>query len=281
MRLLAIASVAVLICIGSASAGQRRAEVSEPLLPSDAKQCAQMASDYQGRVDDAMRATNACTDRRIQLARSNQPSGGRMQTNKACLAQLPESQRDVLAFTCNENSLCGGENTAFYELLTRKKEATDSCYAKVNVYKAVAKALEDLAKKTGIDRFEELQRAKELEDLARYTGSRDLELHRQMEARAANVFLKNQRLAREVHKQAMQEFYNHANWVNAQYQGAMDQVFNGYLANQQTAWRAAQGSAESDSRMRMKILENQGAAFRSAYGQGCQRGPNGEPCGER
>ena len=283
MRSLMLAVAVAVLSLGSAPAGQQGIEIKEPLLPSDGKECEQLSSDYKSIVDRALDAKSECTSRLVERARNNLPSAPRVnQTNKACLAQLPESQREVLGFTCNEDSRCSGENTNFYNQLAKRKEATESCYARVNVYKAVEKSLKDLEKRIFRDQNEQRQQEQELSDLANFTRSRDLELNQQIEKRVADRLLKNQEVAREFHRQAMEEFYAHQTWLRDQYQTAMDQVFKVSLSNQQFAWKMAQASAKNDAGTRLALLRGAHDAFTSAYSSGggwlCTGGDN---CAQR
>jgi len=275
-KLASITAITLLI-VSTAPVAQRSSAIKEPLLPSDAKQCASLNDEYQSDLSAASTERNACIGRTARL-----PGGyKRNQTNKACLAELGEL-RDSLAFTCIEDSRCSTQNTAYFDLVVRKREATESCYAKVAVYKAIEDGIKELSERLARDNRETLDTAAELRDLANYVRSRDLELNRQMESRASAVFLRNQRVAQAFHEEAMKNFYEHANWADQQYRAAMQQVFSSYLANQQMAWKMAEASAANDSGTRFSILRGQYDAFSSAYrSSSChERSPGPGSCGD-
>jgi hypothetical protein len=260
-KLASITAIALFLTASTSPSGQQSSPIKEPLLPSDVKQCGALNDEYQRALNTASQERGACIGRTAQLPGGYKPT----QTNKACLAELGESLRDSLAFTCNEDRRCSTQNTAYHELAARRREATESCYAKVMVYKAVEQGIKETAERLARDTKETLDTAAELRELAKYVQLRDLELVQEMEARASAILLRNQKVARAFHQEAMKGVLEHAKWANREYEAAMQQVFSGYLANQQMAWKMAQASAANDSGTRLSILRGQSEAFSSAY----------------
>ncbi len=220
----------LLFTLLSSTATAQQPSISEPMLPSDTKECVAMDDEFQSAVRAASRETDSC----------NMRNAGRQQTrtNAACLENLSDSIRGSVGFMCNEYPACSAQNTAFYQLLKHRREAGDSCYEKVRVYKAVEQGLKDLVVKEARDADELADLAAEAKDLANFTRSRNLELQEEIEARAAARMLENQRVARAFHSAAMKEFYRRQGEYLQQYQEAMDQVFKEFQINQNVAANA-------------------------------------------
>src|SRR5207248_864564 len=81
-----------LALVHAASPMAQRLQVTEPLLPSDNKECTAMNDDFSAAQSAALQRSFAC-------ARRN--GGVRLDyTNSACLQDLSESIRTSMAFTC-------------------------------------------------------------------------------------------------------------------------------------------------------------------------------------